>query len=60
MGFEPGEIYWQMADKQKYIREKRGGRDHATVFERCVNRGRERVLRKPVAFKQKNSFRQEI
>jgi len=24
MAFEPGEIYWQMADKQKYIREIRG------------------------------------
>lgn len=25
MGFEPGEIYWQMADKQKHIRETEGG-----------------------------------
>lgn len=30
MEFKPGEIYWQMPDKQKYIRGK-WGEKHATA-----------------------------
>ncbi len=52
MEFKPGEICWQMADKQKFIRGNWGGMQLLYVFQRCANRWTERSSKKACSLKQ--------
>ncbi len=52
MEFKPGEICWQMADKQKFTRGNWGGMQLLYVFQRCANRWTERSSKKACSLKQ--------